>query len=386
MIDTISSPGASAVRFTPTMNSLDRHRAPPGRRRQLDRRRRAPPAPGSPSPAGEQVPRLPPSVPALRICGDPTVRAAWASAGTIDASGPVQHLAVRDRGADRDRAVPRSCRHDRSSAIRFTTTTTADRASVPVVDLDHQVGAAGEHGRRRVAGQMRHGVVDGVGQVDRHERVTVQNVNAADTIIRAGFTHRKRRRGDHADSARPLLASPRCSQADRLLPGPTNPTRPTTPTPRDRTPPPTSSTVGIWQRALSSAWRLPGLAAVRDRRNGGARLADGRRRTQPTASRTRPPSVDHRRADLVGRPLVPRARPARVSRLDPAEHHLRTTRGPRRVLPASIPGRSVPPTSCCPAATRSRRSSSTSCSARSRSCSSACSPAGCTRSVWRHGP
>ena len=36
---------------------------------------------GSASPAGDAVPRLPPTVPRLRICGDPTVRAAAASPG-----------------------------------------------------------------------------------------------------------------------------------------------------------------------------------------------------------------------------------------------------------------------------------------------------------------
>ena len=41
---------------------------------------------GSASPAGEAVPRLPPIVPRLRICGEPTVRAASASAGSSSAS------------------------------------------------------------------------------------------------------------------------------------------------------------------------------------------------------------------------------------------------------------------------------------------------------------
>ena len=42
---------------------------------------------GRPSPAGEDVPRFPPSVPALRICGEPTVRDASAKAGMSDAIG-----------------------------------------------------------------------------------------------------------------------------------------------------------------------------------------------------------------------------------------------------------------------------------------------------------
>ena len=41
---------------------------------------------GSVSPAGDAVPRLPPTVPVLRICGLPTVRDAWASAGSRAAS------------------------------------------------------------------------------------------------------------------------------------------------------------------------------------------------------------------------------------------------------------------------------------------------------------
>jgi hypothetical protein len=41
---------------------------------------------GSESPAGLAVPRLPPIVPALRICGEPIVRAAAASAGRTSAS------------------------------------------------------------------------------------------------------------------------------------------------------------------------------------------------------------------------------------------------------------------------------------------------------------
>ena len=38
---------------------------------------------GSVSPAGEQVPKLPPMVPVARICGEPTVRAASLKASEI---------------------------------------------------------------------------------------------------------------------------------------------------------------------------------------------------------------------------------------------------------------------------------------------------------------
>ena len=41
------------------------------------------------SPAGEAAPRLPPTVPRLRICGDPTVRAAMARPGRTVPSSPM---------------------------------------------------------------------------------------------------------------------------------------------------------------------------------------------------------------------------------------------------------------------------------------------------------
>jgi hypothetical protein len=88
VIDTISSPGWRAVRLTPVMNS------PTGTLRRPDADANSTIASsalstGRPSPAGEHVPRLPPSVPTLRIWGEPTVRDACASAGTRSASGPV---------------------------------------------------------------------------------------------------------------------------------------------------------------------------------------------------------------------------------------------------------------------------------------------------------
>ena len=65
----------SALRFGPVKNSCDRaSRRPPAR--PARRRHPAPTSTGSVSPAGDAVPRLPPIVPALRICGEPTVRAA----------------------------------------------------------------------------------------------------------------------------------------------------------------------------------------------------------------------------------------------------------------------------------------------------------------------
>ena len=62
---------------------------------------------------------------------------------------------------------------------------------------------------------------------------------------------------------------------------------------------------------------------------------------------------DHRGAHVVGRTLVPRTHPPRLSGLDPGEHHLRATRGPRRVLPGVSGASPGPPTGSCPVATRS---------------------------------
>src|SRR3954453_18206903 len=77
----MSSSSASALRLTPTTNSCsDVVRSP----RTLAMRTCAPATSsgGSASPAGDEVPRFPPIVPRLRICGPPTVRDASASAGS----------------------------------------------------------------------------------------------------------------------------------------------------------------------------------------------------------------------------------------------------------------------------------------------------------------
>ena len=71
----INSPGRRSVRFTPVMNSpTGTLRTPPGPRSSTTASRAE--STGRPSPAGEQVARLPPMVAALRIWGEPTVRAA----------------------------------------------------------------------------------------------------------------------------------------------------------------------------------------------------------------------------------------------------------------------------------------------------------------------
>jgi hypothetical protein len=47
---------------------------------------------GCVSPAGEEVPRLPPTVPRLRICGEPTVREAIARPGRRSPSSSIRRV------------------------------------------------------------------------------------------------------------------------------------------------------------------------------------------------------------------------------------------------------------------------------------------------------
>ena len=79
---------------------------------------------GCASPAGDAAPRLPPTVPRLRICGDPTVREAIASPGSSVAE-LVDDPRVGDPGAQPDlavRAVP-----GRSSGTRVRSSSTGGR-------------------------------------------------------------------------------------------------------------------------------------------------------------------------------------------------------------------------------------------------------------------
>ncbi len=83
----ISSSGSAAFRFGPTRNS------PSGTVRTPRTEASSTSAPstsrgGSASPAGDAVPRFPPIVPRARICGEPTVREASASAGSASATSP----------------------------------------------------------------------------------------------------------------------------------------------------------------------------------------------------------------------------------------------------------------------------------------------------------
>src|SRR5512132_723553 len=76
----MTSPGAITVFLTPVMKSARGSRRSPSRLARITVASRAP-STGRPSPAGLAVPMLPPTVPALRIWGEPTVRAAAASPG-----------------------------------------------------------------------------------------------------------------------------------------------------------------------------------------------------------------------------------------------------------------------------------------------------------------
>ena len=84
----ISSSGASALRFTPVKkSSMAIIRVP--RTEAASICARAASSGGCASPAGEAVPRLPPTVPRLRICGEPTVRDAMARPGSRPPSSPM---------------------------------------------------------------------------------------------------------------------------------------------------------------------------------------------------------------------------------------------------------------------------------------------------------
>ena len=99
----ISSSGASTVRFTPVKNSPTGSCRVP-RTEASSTTASAASSGGWQSPAGEAEARLPPTVPRLRICGEPTVRAAAASPGSQLGQLPDQPR-VRDRGADPQPAV-----------------------------------------------------------------------------------------------------------------------------------------------------------------------------------------------------------------------------------------------------------------------------------------
>jgi len=80
-----SSSSASAFRFGPRKNSVNGSVRTP-RTLPSSTTASSTSSGGWASPAGDAVPRLPPIVPRLRICGEPTVREASASAGRSSAS------------------------------------------------------------------------------------------------------------------------------------------------------------------------------------------------------------------------------------------------------------------------------------------------------------
>ena len=100
---TMSSSGASAVRFGPSRKSAIAIVRPP-RCEATSTTASTATSGGSASPAGEAVARLPPTVPRLRICGEPTVRAAVREARQL--AGELRDQPrVRHAGAEPDGAV-----------------------------------------------------------------------------------------------------------------------------------------------------------------------------------------------------------------------------------------------------------------------------------------
>ena len=121
----MSSSSASAFFFTPTRNSSSGIRRAP---RTLATSTSAPSTSsgGSASPAGDAVPRFPPIVPRLRICGEPTVRDASASAGS--ASARSRCIASVYVSPAPSRSVPFSRDQPRSSSTSFRLRSSSGRA------------------------------------------------------------------------------------------------------------------------------------------------------------------------------------------------------------------------------------------------------------------
>ena len=106
---------------------------------------------GSVSPAGEAVPRLPPSVPALRICGEPTVRDACARPGRRSLERRAHQLGVGDAGAEDDLGA-----FD-PPPLQLGNVPQADHRRRPAVgetDLHHEVGPARPAAGRRGIARM----------------------------------------------------------------------------------------------------------------------------------------------------------------------------------------------------------------------------------------
>ena len=149
--------GCERGALRPDQEVVDRHDA--ARRRATARRswRRGPTARAGRRRPASPVPRLPPIVPALRICGEPTVRAACARAGSELGQRRLHQLRVGDAGAEpHGLALDVPAVAARSTRARATTSL---GPSVAEVHLDHEVGAAREHVRAGMLGERREGVV-----------------------------------------------------------------------------------------------------------------------------------------------------------------------------------------------------------------------------------
>ena len=79
---------------------------------------------GCASPAGDAVPRLPPTVPRLRICGEPTVRDAMANPGMRSPSSSMIRVYVTPAPT---RTRPSSVAHSARSATRVKSITVSGR-------------------------------------------------------------------------------------------------------------------------------------------------------------------------------------------------------------------------------------------------------------------
>ncbi len=85
----MSSSGSRALRLTPVKNSATGTRRVPRAAEATSTTAPAASSGGCASPAGDADPRLPPTVPRTRICGEPTVRAAIARPGSRSPSSPI---------------------------------------------------------------------------------------------------------------------------------------------------------------------------------------------------------------------------------------------------------------------------------------------------------
>ena len=125
---------------------LDRQRA--GCRASTRARPRRPDAysGGSASPAGEEEPRLPPIVPRLRICGEPTVREAIARPGSRSSSSAIARVYVTPaptRSEPLSRVPAREVADAREVEDRL-------RPRAAEVDVDHHVRPAPQRERLRM--------------------------------------------------------------------------------------------------------------------------------------------------------------------------------------------------------------------------------------------